>query len=204
MAVDEWLLAQTLSTPVLRVYEWSGEWGTIGYFGSLTAAQQALPGLQWVRRWSGGGTVDHRNDWTYTLVLPQSNPIARWKGGLSYAWIHAALARVLAAEGLASALCPDATESTTPLCFERPVEHDLVMPGGSKLAGAGQRRCREGFLHQGSVAGRCGAAASTQRAMRLASQLATSWQPQAFEPPSADIAALVAHRYANPAWNARR
>ena len=36
-------------------------------------------------------------------------------------------------------------------CFEKPVEWDLLCQG-EKIAGAGQRRTRQGILHQGSVA----------------------------------------------------
>ena len=59
MAVDEWLLGE-VQVPLLRIYRWQGEWGSLGYFGSLSEAQKNFPGLQWVRRWTGGGTVDHR------------------------------------------------------------------------------------------------------------------------------------------------
>lgn len=204
MAVDEWLLDVLDDTPLLRVYRWSGAWGTIGYFGSLAEARHSLPGLEWVRRWTGGGIVDHRNDWTYTLALPRNHPVALWKGALSYAWLHRALSRVLAAEGVSSELSPGHPSAATSLCFENPVEHDLVLHGGMKLAGAGQRRCREGFLHQGSVAAACDASRSAERAEMLAAELAHEWHPRDLSPPHDRIAGLVSSRYGNPLWNERR
>ena len=82
MAVDEWLL-ETATLPVLRVYRWAGEWASIGYFGEVTAARAAFPGVNLVRRWTGGGMVDHRADWTYTIVAPHSEPLAGCRGAES-------------------------------------------------------------------------------------------------------------------------
>lgn len=42
--------------------------------------------------------------------------------------------------------------SDSKACFEKPVRWDIISGDGRKLAGAGQRRGREGVLHQGSVA----------------------------------------------------
>lgn len=204
MAVDEWLLSSVTDTPILRVYRWLGDWGTIGYFGALSEARRSLPGLEWVRRWTGGGTVDHRADWTYTLALPSAHPVATMKGAQSYSWIHGALARALAPEGIGCRLSSGDMISGSSLCFRNPVENDLVSFSGCKLAGAGQRRSREGFLHQGSVAGSCSSDASVARAHRLAGELAVEWHPSALEPPAEIIAGLVTKRYGNPVWNDRR
>jgi hypothetical protein len=51
MAVDEWLL-ENATLPVLRVYRWRGEWGSVGYFGKLAEARHSFPGISWVRRWT--------------------------------------------------------------------------------------------------------------------------------------------------------
>ena len=101
MAVDEWLL-ETADLPVLRVYGWAGDWASLGYFGKIAEARVAIPGVGWVRRWTGGGMVDHRADWTYTVVVPQAEPLARWRGAESYRRIHAALEETLLAEGISA------------------------------------------------------------------------------------------------------
>jgi lipoate-protein ligase A len=204
MAVDEWLL-ETASAPVLRVYQWAGSWATIGYFGDLTAARAALPGVEWVRRWTGGGVVDHRADWTYTVVAPAGEPLASSRGAESYRRIHQALEETLRLEGMAASLSTGEGQTGSALCFANPVPHDLVAAGGSKLAGAGQRRSRSGLLHQGSVAAPAASAdASRRRAGLLAGCLATNWEHVSLEPPAALIARLVADRYAHPAWTTRR
>ena len=203
MAVDEWLL-ETATTPVLRVYGWLGAWGTVGYFGHLAQAQRALPGVGWVRRWTGGGVVDHRADWTYTVVAPQGEPLADWRGAESYRQIHCALVDTLRAERGNVRLSAGDEQTGAALCFENPVSHDLVGDDGKKLAGAGQRRTRRGLLHQGSVAAACDEAVSRLRAETLASGLARVWEAHDFQPPEEAVSRLVQERYADPAWTGRR
>ncbi len=151
MAVDEWLL-ETSDLPVVRVYRWAGDWASIGYFGKIAEARALFPGLGLVRRWTGGGMVDHRDDWTYTLVAPRGTSIAGMKGDGSYHAIHSALAAVLPGAGISARLATGGSQTGASLCFENPVNHDLVGPAGQKIAGAGQRRTKRGLLHQGSVA----------------------------------------------------
>jgi len=203
MAVDEWLL-ETAVAPVLRVYRWFGEWATLGYFGNLEQAQRVLPGVQWVRRWTGGGVVDHRTDWTYTVVVPSGEALADGRGAESYRRIHQALVVALRAELSGVHLSTGDAQTGAALCFENPVGHDLVGSDGRKLAGAGQRRSRRGLLHQGSVAAPCAEAVSRQRGEALAAGLATAWELHDFRAPDALIARLVRERYTHPAWTERR
>ncbi len=195
MAVDEWLLEST-STPVLRVYGWLGAWASIGYFGNLTEARAAIPGVSWVRRWTGGGVVDHRADWTYTVVAPGGTSLARLRGAESYRRMHQALATALAAEGLAARLSAGDAQTGAALCFDNPVGHDVLGADGKKLAGAGQRRSRHGLLHQGSVAAACDDPRSRLRAAALAAALARTWQIHDFQVPPEIISRKVHDRYA--------
>lgn len=172
MAVDEWLL-ETVRRPTLRVYGWDGAWASVGYFGDLEEAKGQISDRNWVRRRTGGGTVDHADDWTYTVVVPAGEPLARMRGGESYRLLHECLATALAKEGLAVAMAVDTGDVEQSLCFRNPVPHDLL-GGEGKLAGAGQRRTRRGLLHQGSVAGRCEEELSLVRAEALARCLCIS------------------------------
>ena len=204
MAVDDWLW-ESASGPVLRVYRWSGNWGSVGCFGRLAAAQAAFPELEWVRRWTGGGTVDHRRDWTYTLVIPAGEPLASMRGAESYRIIHRALADALAVEGHAARLANPAPHQAGGLCFVQAVEHDLLDGRNRKLAGAGQRRNRTGLLHQGSVAlPLANSSDSTRRARRLAAALAKTFVETGFHPPQDDLQARIGRRYGNMEWTARR
>lgn len=202
MAVDEWLL-ETREEPLLRVYGWRGGWGSVGYFGDLEAARAALPGLSWVRRWTGGGTVDHRRDWTYTLIVPSGCGPAGTKGAESYRVIHEALADALSDCGVAARLSAGDAETGAALCFRNPVGHDLVSPGGSKIAGAGQRRTRRGLLHQGSVLAAEGADLS-RLPFFLADRLAGRVRIEDLRVPEDWLRAKVVGRYADPVWTAGR
>ena len=199
MSVDEWLL-ETAALPVLRVYRWAGDWASVGYFGKIAEARTAIADVQWVRRWTGGGMVDHRADWTYTLAVPKDEPLAQARGAESYRWIHTALAKTLAAESVVADLSGGESETGEALCFENPVSHDLIGADGRKLAGAGQRRTRRGLLHQGSVIRAGDGLASEKRAKCLAGFIAASPEIFQFQPDSDDLAARMASRYSQPRW----
>lgn len=195
MAVDEWLLEYG-KQPILRIYGWDGAWGSIGYFGKVMEARSFLPGVELVRRWTGGGTVDHRGDWTYSLIVPRSCEVSRMRGGESYRLIHRILLNVLKSEGGDPDLSPGRRKSGS-MCFENPVEHDLMDAKGAKLAGAAQRRGKLGLLHQGSVAT---VGDSRLRGELFAECLAESWWEAEIAVDTDRIAALVREKYGTRAW----
>lgn len=201
MAVDEWML-ETAREPVIRVYGWQGNWGSLGYFMALDEARASFPGesLSWVRRWTGGGVVNHTDDWTYTLVVPSGHALAGLRGAESYRLVHEALAAVLAREGACVRLSTGAESTGVAACFQNPVGYDVVDAGAGKVAGAGQRRTRFGLLHQGSVAGKPDATGSGARAAALAQALARDVVRVECEPPPAWIAERVASRYGREDW----
>jgi lipoyl(octanoyl) transferase len=199
MAVDECLLEQ-VKHPVLRIYRWDGAWGSLGYFGKLAEAEKGLPDVNFVRRWTGGGTVDHRGDWTYSLIVPRDREVARMQGGESYRAIHRILLEVLRAEGGAPDLSAGKTKSGS-MCFENPVEHDLMDAEGAKLAGAAQRRGKLGLLHQGSVAT---AGDSRLRGELFAERLAESWWEADLVADEDRVAALIELKYGRKEWLARK
>jgi lipoate-protein ligase A len=195
MAVDEWL-AETRDRPVLRSYRWQSGWGSCGYF-VRTADLPEWP-VRWVRRWTGGGIVDHRTDWTYTLFVPKGFGLAAAKGGESYRIIHQALVVALRASGVDARLSGGMPAAAGGECFRRPVEHDVLDRAGRKIAGAGQRRTVLGLLHQGSVAAGCAVPAE------LAQALAEAVVPRELAPDPACLARKVAERYSAGGWTARR
>jgi lipoyl(octanoyl) transferase len=152
MATDHWLL-ENYESPLLRVYRWKDHWGSLGYFSKIEKKERIDSNckMEWVRRWTGGGIVDHRNDWTYTLIIPFAFLPKEWKGAESYCVIHKALAAALREEGKGVQLSCDNPGVGEGICFQHPVLHDLVHDDCTKLAGAGQRRTKKGLLHQGSV-----------------------------------------------------
>ena len=153
MAIDQLLLETIQEFPILRFYQWSSPSVSLGYFESLATAKANFPedNLQFIRRWTGGGIVDHRIDITYTLAIPRNHPWARLPGAESYRIIHLAVAKALNQLGAKCNLTTQNEGDGASTCFTNPVTHDIITPTGEKLAGAGQKRTRYGLLHQGSV-----------------------------------------------------
>lgn len=202
MAIDEWLL-ETIDEPVLRVYGWLPRWGSLGCFCELSETAKFDSSLRWVRRLTGGGLVDHRTDWTYSLILPRAEPVAQMKGALSYQWIHQTLAIALN-DRSKQFFEATAKSGLGGSCFARPVNHDLVTADGSKLAGAGQRRTNRGLLHQGSVGGYCEPIDSIDRSKRFAIALCKEFSIGEVEVPCDLISEKIAARYDNSDWLHRR
>lgn len=152
MAVDEALLRLGREV-VLRVYRWSEPTVTYGYFDREEEAREIFPdsGIQFTRRWTGGGIVDHRTDYPFSLVLPHASERAGWRSAELYRWIHGELARVLTRGNIAARVLGGNLADGGRACFASPVESDLVSESGNKIAGGGQRRTRDGVLHQGSI-----------------------------------------------------
>lgn len=146
MAVDEALL-RLCQMPVLRFYRWSEPAVSIGYFQSHTLVPAGRP---FVRRYTGGGLVDHAADFTYSLIIPKEHPLYVAGTARSYETIHHAIMRGLQDAGVVAELAEMNAEREHPACFQKPVKFD-ILADGNKLAGAAQRRTREACLHQGSI-----------------------------------------------------
>jgi lipoate-protein ligase A len=69
----------------------------------------------------------------------------------SYQKIHSAIAHALQKSGVPCQLATTQPKQDDPACFLKPVPADILNPEGHKLAGAAQRRTKQGCLHQGSI-----------------------------------------------------
>ena len=149
MAIDEALLEQA-TQPLLRFYGWSRPSLSFGYFGKFADVAAAMEQRDVVRRWTGGGSVLHGEDLTYSLITPATDPASVHGPGTIYAALHAAIRDALQTEGREAALAAQAAPKISDACFANPVRDDVMLLG-QKIAGAAQRRTRGGFLHQGSI-----------------------------------------------------
>ena len=152
MAADE-LLVRREGEAWLRVYAWSRPSVSYGYFDTARVAAGLFPGdeLQYIRRWTGGGIVDHRRGVTYTLTLPARSGEPWPPSSLLYQWIHGALAEALQQSGVPCSLLAEDAPDGGRACWASPVASDIADAQGRKLAGAGQRRYRGAVLHQGLI-----------------------------------------------------
>jgi lipoyl(octanoyl) transferase len=160
MATDFLLLQRYPASSVARFrhYDWSRPAFTFGYAQKIAFVRSQLPTderFDLCRRPTGGGIVDHREDWTYALVIPRGHPLEERRASESYRAIHQALTDALRAQGVAAILKPaeEEPDEVTGVCFQRAEIHDVVdSRSGAKIAGAAQKRNKHGLLFQGSVA----------------------------------------------------
>lgn len=159
MALDFLLLQRypEAAVPRFRHYLWRAPAFTFGYAQKLAFVRGQLPPgghFDLCRRPTGGGLVDHREDWTYALVIPRGHALEEMRATQAYRAIHEALADALAAQGVpalvkASAVDPGGPEG---VCFSRAEIFDVVHDRtGKKIAGAAQKRNKHGLLFQGSL-----------------------------------------------------
>lgn len=157
MAIDEAILIaqKEQPNPTLRFYDWTTPAFSFGYFQDIASEVDVeacyTEGIELVKRMTGGGTVVHGWDLTYTLILPRQ----AGEMGISETYQFLGISLVKAFEKLnIPAECytdkVDSTQSSENICLTNPAEND-VMCNGKKLAGVSVRRNRNGILFQGYI-----------------------------------------------------
>jgi lipoate-protein ligase A len=210
MALDEALLqaAPRLGRPLLRFYSWTEPAASFGYFQKHAEVEQMTLLRPLVRRPTGGGLVPHDADWTYSLVFPPGDEWYSLSATDSYRrvheWIQAAFARL----NLATELAPACSKALPGQCFQGHERFDVLWRG-LKVAGAAQRRTRDGLLIQGSVQAQrlSQARADWQQAMCDVASTGQGAQWVTFEPdaPLAERAQeLAGQKYSQADYNRKR
>jgi lipoate-protein ligase A len=209
MALDEALLhgAPRLGQPVLRFYSWTEPAASFGYFQKYAEIEPMTSLRPLVRRPTGGGLVPHDADWTYSLVFPPGHEWYLLRATDSYRrmheWIQAAFTRL----NLVTELAPACRKTLPGQCFHGHERFDLLWHR-QKIAGAAQRRTRDGLLIQGSVQPPPAVArADWQQAMCDVgcSGQAAQWVKFELDAPLADQAqALARQKYAQATYNQKR
>jgi lipoate-protein ligase A len=213
MAVDFLLLQRypDAGVPRFRHYDWQGPAFTFGYAQKIAAVRALLPPdttLDLCRRPTGGGLVDHRQDWTYALVIPRGHPLEDVRATQSYREVHEALAAALRAQGVGCILKTSGDE--TPgrgICFQRAEVYDVVHESsGEKTAGAAQKRNKHGLLFQGSIwRPAAGTAVDWDKfhddfTARLAAVLGTTAEPVPWPELNEDEVSGLTEQYSAPEW----
>ncbi len=152
MAIDEALLTGSsgIGHPVLRFYGWTEPAASFGYFQKYADVERLTPLRPLVRRPTGGGIVPHDRDWTYSLVFPPNDPWYSIKAVESYQRIHEWIQGAFNENGLKTLLAPAPRKEAIGQCFVGAERFDLLWKE-RKIAGAAQRRTRQGLLVQGSI-----------------------------------------------------
>jgi lipoyl(octanoyl) transferase len=152
MAIDESLLefASQLGRPILRFYGWRERAASFGYSQKYAEVARMTLLRPLVRRPTGGGLVPHDADWTYSLVFPPGDWWYRLRARESYRTVHEWIRDAFAWLKVETDLSPCRIEAPPGQCFVGAEQFDLLWHG-RKVAGAAQRRSRQGLLIQGSV-----------------------------------------------------
>ena len=160
-----------------------------------------------VRRPTGGGLVSHDADWTYSLAFPTSDEWYSLSATESYRRVHEWIQAAFTCLNVLTELAPVCQKSQPGQCFRGHEKFDLLWQG-RKLAGAAQRRTRDGLLIQGSVQPPLSLAkAAWHEAMRAVAcdRYGAAWVN--FEPDAAlgeRAQELARQKYAQPAYNQKR
>ncbi len=188
-----------------RAYGWHRAAFSFGYSQKIDWVRAQLPSeaeqgraVELVRRPTGGGLVDHREDWTFALVIPRGHDLEAARAVESYRAVHAALAVALRDCGQAAVLkehcepetCEGEKTKGPTVCFTRPELYDVVHPeSGAKIAGAAQKRTKEGLLFQGSIWRPAAAGVTDWEALQAAfvARLAEGLRAEAEETPWPDF-----------------
>jgi lipoate-protein ligase A len=210
MAWDEALLLRVaeLGAPVLRFYGWTQPAATFGYFQKIADIESWTPLRPLIRRPTGGGLVPHDADWTYSFAVPPGHWWFKLRAEESYQRLHEWVRDAFTALQLPTELAPCGDKQLPGRCFAGPEKSDLLWRG-TKIAGAAQRRAREGLLVQGSLQPLPEgiARAAWQHAMQGAARerWAVEWAVLPVDDAlRAVVAELAAAKYASAAFNRRR
>ena len=207
MALDEALLEAMphLGKPLLRFFAWAERAASFGYSQRYAEVEGATVLRPLILRPTGGGLVPHDADWTYSLVFPAD---AEWYSlpavdsyRRAHDWLRAAFAKL----NVVTELAPDCHRAGPGQCFVGHEQFDLLWRG-KKIAGAAQRRTRNGLLIQGSVQPPAAIArADWERAMCDAAGTGVAWTEFALDAALRErAAALARQKYSQAGYNRKR
>jgi lipoate-protein ligase A len=163
MAVDEALALALLeeegARPTLRFYAWDPPCLSLGRLQSAREMQQVLavraPGVDWVRRPSGGRGVWHQHEVTYSFSAPLEVLPAHARSVVAaYEWLSRPLLRGLETLGVRATLGATRGESGERNCFLSSSQADAVVDGRKLIGGAQCRfeaKGRTAILQHGSI-----------------------------------------------------
>ena len=162
MAIDETLLESAASesaTATVRFYQFEQPTLSLGYRQRLEARDHARLrnlGVSIVRRMTGGRSLLHQNELTYSVTAPTRELFQKRSVKQSYKHIREAIASALRRLGApidehGPSLPSTSLRAPARLpCLAVPTGHE-IFSGGRKLVASAQRWRRTGFLQHGAI-----------------------------------------------------
>jgi lipoate-protein ligase A len=147
--------------PLLHFYRWEGLSVTHGYFIQphqwFNLEKVASNQVSLARRPTGGGIVFHIWDFAFSFLMPSGHAAFSINTLDNYRFVNEvvldAVKELFSLQEpveLISENAPANGLDCTHFCMARPTQYDVVYQG-MKIAGAAQRRRKQGFLHQGTI-----------------------------------------------------
>ncbi len=145
---------------ILHLYDWDHDAATYGHFidpeNFLNMEGVRKYHLDLAKRPTGGGIIFHNCDLAFSVLVPATSPWFSSNPLDNYAFINNrviwAIQKMI---GKPAELLPEEPipldQQCRSFCMAKPTKYD-VMIQGKKIGGAAQRKTRDGFLHQGSIA----------------------------------------------------
>ena len=150
MAIDEALLAS--KTPVLRFYRWKPSALSLGYFQSIKDIDIKAckkHNVDIVRRITGGKTVLHDNELTYSIIIDENKMPKSIID--SYKIISKGILIALKNIGLKPEMKEAINKKTTSaICFNEPSYYEIIV-NNKKIVGSAQTRKQGKLLQHGSI-----------------------------------------------------
>lgn len=161
MAVDEAIFRETIKNkqqPTIRFYGWQPAAVSIGYFQDhrkeLNLAQCGNLGVDIVRRLTGGKSVFHDDEITYSVAAGAGEKSFPADISGTYKAVSNCLVQGLSYLGIKANLSPDCSRAKDmdlkPCCFSAASRNELLADG-RKICGSAQMRTKDGFLQHGSL-----------------------------------------------------
>lgn len=155
-------MLETVQQPILHFYEWERPSITYGHFIEpskfLNLSSTEQKGIDCARRPTGGGIVFHLWDLAFSVLVPAQSNFFSLNTLDNYAFVNQAVLRAVQkflGEKKDLSLTPQDLAAVRDVCkrfcMAQPTKYDVVLQG-RKIAGAAQRKTRQGFLHQGTIA----------------------------------------------------
>ena len=146
--------------PLLHFYEWEEKSATYGHF--LTPSDhlemQALEreGIALAKRPTGGGITFHLWDLAFSVLIPATHEGYHSDVMKNYHYINVRVLEAIKAflkerrSSLNLLQDKEHTELARHFCYAKPTRYDVMLEN-RKVAGAAQRKKRQGYLHQASI-----------------------------------------------------
>ncbi|ABR30152.1 ligase [Thermosipho melanesiensis] len=151
MAID--YILGTLNVPFFRLYTWERPTLSLGKNQSLDDVNFEFlkeNDIDCVRRPTGGRAVLHKDEITYSVVIPNGHSLYRLSVLKLYKFLSKLIVDALNNMGLPVKMVGRGLRGNTHICFDAPSWYEIVL-NDKKVVGSAQMRTKSFVLQHGSI-----------------------------------------------------